>query len=68
MSEVSPSHSQTPADLCGFDITISWSVSRLYSYAIAVATCIANNICTVSYNDCKIRICTVCAFCFTLLS
>ena len=27
VGEVSPSHSQTPADLCGFDITISWSVS-----------------------------------------
>ena len=30
VSDVMPSHFQTPADLCGFDITISWTVSRLY--------------------------------------
>ena len=29
VSEVTATHSQTPADLCGFDITIFWNVSRL---------------------------------------
>ena len=32
VSEVTASHSQTPTDLCGFDITIFWNVSRIYSY------------------------------------
>ena len=29
VSEVTATRSQTPADLCGFDITIFWNVSRL---------------------------------------